>query len=625
MLGLSASLFVYLFFRNTKLINAATSEGTGVWQRHQNSMYMFMIDVSRAVDNTRQNADFYCKSNGGSLISISSKEELAYIHGRIQELVEGQGQLFSFEQWWTSGYFEEDEWKWANSGNGEYLPTIESQSPHTKNSLAPYLALVYNKGMKGWHFDVCPGIYRLRYICERDAKPELLLVRPPEELLLSYLFQKYDKDARGTQTTDMQTIVEVTFILSHIHDSKNKEITVSFSSLLILEWKDERLAWIPGQYKNVSKVVISKNRLWLPPIHFINNGIVKVSSRKSADDVNKVEVTYNGIVTWVVYNTLEMICETEYFWYPFDKQSCDIVIGGNLYDVHALNLSISPRGFLLAKNLSSPSWKIISKTFSKRASLNLNEELVQNQITYSLLMKRECTLFIIFYIIPSFIASFCITFTYFLSPGCIERVISCFISIAAYSLFTVLIALKIPALGDTIPILGIYLVLNFTLLLIATLTTTMCFRIYHLEGKAVMGKCLKKLLCIDCESKNLYAPSNTSHLTKSLARRSKTEEFIRDFEKITGAPHSPSLNNLKESNSCDYIKEINHQTNTNLHIEEKLRFIEKYMPEKIDNLKRNQKYWKKCSQTISNISFIFITVGMLVNISCFFVLPYVKS
>merc|ERR1712168_481207 len=139
-----------------------------------------------------------------------------------------------------------------------------------------------------------------------------------------------------------------------------------------------------------------------------------------------------------------------------------------------------------------------------------------------------------------------------------------------------------------------------------------------------MGRCLKKILCVDCDSHNLYTPSNTSHLTTSLARRSKTEEFIRDFEKITGATHSPSLNNLKESNSCDYIKEINNQTNTNLHIEERLRFIEKYMPEKIENLKRSQKYWKKFSQTISNICFLFITIGMLVNISCFFILPYVK-
>ncbi len=83
------------------------------WERFGDSVYTFVLDVARGVDTTWADASYDCKSLNAWLVSIESVAEQEYIQQRIREKVEGQGQTFAREQWWTSGHWDKDREKWV--------------------------------------------------------------------------------------------------------------------------------------------------------------------------------------------------------------------------------------------------------------------------------------------------------------------------------------------------------------------------------------------------------------------------------------------------------------------------------------------------------------------------------
>ena len=95
--------------------------GAVVWDRFGDSLYYFKLDIAREVDTTHVEATFQCQSLGGWLVSIESTSEQEFIQKKIREKVEGQGQTFAREQWWTSGRWstEKEKWVWHNDIEGE--------------------------------------------------------------------------------------------------------------------------------------------------------------------------------------------------------------------------------------------------------------------------------------------------------------------------------------------------------------------------------------------------------------------------------------------------------------------------------------------------------------------------
>ncbi len=41
-------------------------------------------------------------------------------------------------------------------------------------------------------------------------------------------------------------------------------------NVFLQEWFDERLSWDPAKYNNVSDIVLSASRIWLPELAIIN-------------------------------------------------------------------------------------------------------------------------------------------------------------------------------------------------------------------------------------------------------------------------------------------------------------------------------------------------------------------
>ena len=54
-------------------------------------------------------------------MSINSVEERDFLQQQIKEKVQGQGQRFGLEQWWTSGFWEEGQghWLWEDKTEGK--------------------------------------------------------------------------------------------------------------------------------------------------------------------------------------------------------------------------------------------------------------------------------------------------------------------------------------------------------------------------------------------------------------------------------------------------------------------------------------------------------------------------
>ena len=75
------------------------------------------------MDTTHADAAFRCRRDHDAwLVSIETTAEREFLQKKIREKVEGQGQTFAREQWWTSGRWDQksEKWVWHDGNEGTW-------------------------------------------------------------------------------------------------------------------------------------------------------------------------------------------------------------------------------------------------------------------------------------------------------------------------------------------------------------------------------------------------------------------------------------------------------------------------------------------------------------------------
>ena len=107
-------------------------------------------------------------------------------------------------------------------------------------------------------------------------------------------------------------------------DEKNQILTTNF--YLMLKWGDPRLMWNPLEYNNISSIIVPANKFWLPDLAIMNSALTSAFINYPSNQ--NLIITNDGFS----YLTLSLPsqstrCKLDIFKYPFDKQTCNIIIG----------------------------------------------------------------------------------------------------------------------------------------------------------------------------------------------------------------------------------------------------------------------------------------------------------
>ncbi|KAK3091505.1 hypothetical protein FSP39_020299 [Pinctada imbricata] len=137
------------------------------------------------------------------------------------------------------------------------------------------------------------------------------------------IFKDYNKLFRPILNESDVMNITVIFIPRGIVEFNEVEGSISVAMAIDIRWEDAFLNWNPGQYENVSTIILPDDKIWKPFLALANpkgDGIL------FADSPFKVRVFYNGTIVWLTAGTLTVTCKPDVRNYPFDVHSCSVKI-----------------------------------------------------------------------------------------------------------------------------------------------------------------------------------------------------------------------------------------------------------------------------------------------------------
>jgi hypothetical protein len=203
--------------------------------------------------------------------------------------------------------------------------------------------------------------------------------------LKKYLLKDYDPDARPADDQVVTNVkVGFTVIDVDIDETQSSMITHGWMKF---EWTDNKLAWDPNEYGNISVIRLPESAIWKPDIVLYNNMDLSVPNNYGSASV----VVYTpGKVLWVPPTTLHSTCELKLSNWPFDTHACILKFGSWVYDGFRLNLTNEPVD--LENMIKTSNWKLIATNSTTNEKFYPCCPEPYDDVTFTLTLQRKSTL-----------------------------------------------------------------------------------------------------------------------------------------------------------------------------------------------------------------------------------------
>ncbi|KFM65220.1 Neuronal acetylcholine receptor subunit beta-3, partial [Stegodyphus mimosarum] len=247
---------------------------------------------------------------------------------------------------------------------------------------------------------------------------------------------------------------------------------------IVLAWTDDRLTW---ESDTVRSLRIPSDNIWVPSLNILN----RIEPNEVTND--PLPRVLPGGVCWHPRYVLRTSCIPNLKYYPFDVQTCDVVI-----------LSVSYEGDLLQTNYSMPVLINNAALRTERIVENLHWQIVSADVIqenrkidydtesevgiFRFQIQRSMPLIALGILTPSMVSVVLLLTTFWMKAGNNIRtsISTTSMLVSSWSLFT--IGRMLPISGSTTPIIVEYVTMSLILSLIASLQTV---------SMSVLSRCLK--------------------------------------------------------------------------------------------------------------------------------------
>ncbi|XP_030611548.1 LOW QUALITY PROTEIN: 5-hydroxytryptamine receptor 3A-like [Archocentrus centrarchus] len=282
------------------------------------------------------------------------------------------------------------------------------------------------------------------------------------------------------------TDVSLEMKLYAIIDVKEIDQTLISYIWVYLEWKNQYVKWEPEQFCGITDITVPTAYLWMPDIT-----IVEMTEKDKASPSPFLCINHNGTIEYRNDQVVVSTCNLHVYKFPFDIQRCNISFKSTVYSDAEIKLQPDHSNETVAgwsqefKQLQYE-WLFINMSVTKKTVQEF--DFNQMVVVYTITMRRRSVLYIASFILPVFfflvldLASFLISDS---GSGKLGFKVTILLAITVLQL---LLNKILPSSSDYIPLIAIYCIGGFTLLLLSLLETILVMFLIEKDSAAQENK-----------------------------------------------------------------------------------------------------------------------------------------
>ncbi|CAO4372169.1 unnamed protein product [Caenorhabditis nigoni] len=251
------------------------------------------------------------------------------------------------------------------------------------------------------------------------------------------------------------------------------EEKVSVVMELMEYWYDARLSWNTSLYHNTTSFYARQDNVWSPTLTVF--GVNDIMDFRDQDN-RMVAIDNFGFLWDYISVRISANCQMDVSRFPFDTQTCQIRFCLPIfYRVQVEILNEIYEGIMdenIFKTMGNSEWKLINLT-NRVEVLKYNDNMGNMDLAiFEITIRRNPLYYIYMIVFPSFVINFVSIVGVFLNGADkMSRLNVGLTNIMTMTFILGVMADKIPRTGN-IPLLGIYIIINLVIMLIAIAIVT---------------------------------------------------------------------------------------------------------------------------------------------------------
>ncbi|CAD6191924.1 unnamed protein product [Caenorhabditis auriculariae] len=303
-----------------------------------------------------------------------------------------------------------------------------------------------------------------------------------QQKLVDSLFQKYDAKVSPVSTkTNLSTMgspenrFNITAFLYYLKlvEVSEPEERVSFVVEILTYWYDPRLRWNPKDHDDIEYVYVSEDRIWIPPVQPFGTSdyqeFVEAPNRQ-------ICLSSDSRTRGYIAARIATVCPMNIEDFPFDTQTCQIRLTSPYFTIDEIKLfgevysAIKEHSIL--STVGNSEWRVVSLS-DKIELFQYNDSFFSIElIIFEIKIQRNPVYYVYMILIPSFIINAVSIIGVFLRESdLMSRLNVGLTNIMTMTFILGVMADKIPK-TPTIPLLGIYIIINLVIMIVAILLMT---------------------------------------------------------------------------------------------------------------------------------------------------------
>ncbi|CAC5419572.1 CHRNA4 [Mytilus coruscus] len=251
----------------------------------------------------------------------------------------------------------------------------------------------------------------------------------------------------------------------------------SLTSSTWLTWLDSSLRWKPTDYKNITHITVSTDKVWFPKIVLLSDAH-KLEPFGSTS-LSKVRIYHNGYVEWSPSDVINSKCAANMRKFPFDEQQCSLIffVWEPSWQIYLKPSSVP---YINKYETRSPDWIIQSWEVQNYKYGNVSVAVMLN-------IKCEPLYYNIVVFTPKAVLALLNPLVFLLPHNSGERISYGMTVLLSFVIFLTLASDKIPATSNPISFLIVFIVLVFiasAVILLFNIINCYCF---HKNDKEIKG------------------------------------------------------------------------------------------------------------------------------------------